>query len=174
MKNAWLFQFENVDSLQNAIQNLKNESRVRFEAYSAHDLVSGDEAEANQGWNKVKLAAFLGALSGLFLAIFGQWYANVIDMPLNIGGRPLNSWPAFIPVAWVFTVLCTAISTFVAFLVQAKLPSPHDPVFEFESYDLSQNFYSIFIFSDREEDLPENFILELGQSLGSKRWEKIP
>ena len=174
MKNAWLFQFESEDSLQSAIRSLKKESRVQFEAYSAHDLISGDEAQANQGWNRVKLSAFLGALGGLSLAIFGQWYANVIDMPLNIGGRPLNSWPAFIPVAWVFTVLCTAISTFVAFLVQSKLPSPYDPVFEFKSYDLSQNFYSIFIYSGQNEELPENFILDLGRSLGSSRWEKIP
>ena len=175
MKHAYLFSFDSKDSFQAAILELEKKAHVHFEAYSSHDLVSAEDIEARDGLNFIKIAGGIGAISGLLLAVFGQWYANVIDMPLNIGGRPLNSWPAFIPVSWVFTVLCTGLFTFSGFIFQNRFPKPYHLVFSAESYDLSKNFYSILIFSKNDEPgISDDFILSLGKSLKPISWEKIP
>lgn len=76
-------------------------------------------------------AGICGALGGYFL----QWYAMAVDYPVNIGGRPFNSWPAYIPITFELMVLCAAISAIIGMLALNKLPQPHHPVFNARGFD---------------------------------------
>lgn len=67
----------------------------------------------------------LGGLGGLSLAA----WASAIAYPMNVGGRPLLSWPAFIPVAYECTILLAALSGVIGMLALNGLPSPYHPVF---------------------------------------------
>src|ERR1043166_2858384 len=58
-----------------------------------------------------------------------QWLAMARLYPLNVGGRPLNSWPNFIPITFELTILIGSLSAFVAVLLLNRLPEPHHPVF---------------------------------------------
>jgi hypothetical protein len=69
-------------------------------------------------------AALLGGAGGFFM----QWYAARI-YPLNIGGRPLNSWPAFIPITFELTVLTSALAGLFAFFWLVRFPRLHHPAF---------------------------------------------
>jgi hypothetical protein len=79
----------------------------------------------------VLIAAIGGGLSGYFM----EWYAATISYPLNIGGRPLNSWPAFIPIIFELTVLSGAIAGMVSMLALNRLPEPHHPVFNVAEFE---------------------------------------
>ena len=72
----------------------------------------------------------LGALSGWFIA----YWTSTIDYPLNIGGKPFNSWPAFIPVIFECTILFAAFSAGIGMLVLNRLPQPYHPVFNIDSF----------------------------------------
>lgn len=70
-------------------------------------------------------AAVIGACWGYFL----QYWDAVIDFPINVGGRPLNGWPGFIPSAWEICALFTVYFGFFAFLATCRLPRLHQPIF---------------------------------------------
>lgn len=100
----------------------------RMDAYSPYPM---EELSDAIGFHKTRVplvvlvGAILGGLSGYLL----QYWISVISYPLNIGGRPYHSWPAFIIVTFEMTILFGGISAVVGMLALNGLPMPYHPVF---------------------------------------------
>jgi hypothetical protein len=87
--------------------------------------------------NRVALVTLIGGLVGGIGGYFLQWYSAVIAWPIDSGGRPFHSWPAFIPATFELAVLGAALAAFFGFLALSGLPRLHHPLFDAPEFDLA-------------------------------------
>lgn len=108
----------------------------KMEAYTPYAVKGVAEA---LGFTKtrVPLIVLLGGIAGALTAYGMQWYSAVVDYPVNVGGRPLHSWPAFVPITFELTVLFAAIAGLIGMLWLNGLPKPYHPVFNAPQFKLA-------------------------------------
>jgi hypothetical protein len=128
-----LAEFETPEQLRAAARAAREAGYRRMDAYSPfpiHGLTEALGARSSRLAGLVLAGGALGTLSGFGL----QYWVSVIAYPLNVGGRPLNSWPSFIPVTFEVTVLLAALTAVLGMLALNGLPYPHHPLFGAERF----------------------------------------
>ncbi|MDR3402364.1 MAG: DUF3341 domain-containing protein [Chthoniobacter sp.] len=101
----------------------------RLDAFTPF-LVEGLAEELGMQNNGVPLITLLCGIAGGLTGYGMQYFAAAIHYPLNVGGRPLHSWPAFVPITFELTILFAALGTVIGMLLLNGLPRLHHPVFE--------------------------------------------
>jgi hypothetical protein len=129
-------EFTAPEELIAAVQSARAEGYVHMDAYTPFPVEGLAEA---LGFHRSRLplvvliGGIIGAISGYLL----QYYAAVIAYPINVGGKPLHSWPAFLPVTFETTILVAAFSTVLGMLALNGLPMPYHPVFHVPRFALA-------------------------------------
>jgi hypothetical protein len=108
--------------------------RARKEGYRAMDAytpypVEGLAAELDMRSTNIPPVVLLCGLIGVSVGLLMQYYSMAVNYPWNIGGRPQNSWPVFIPIAFEIMILVASFGAFLGMLFLNGLPHPHHPVF---------------------------------------------
>jgi hypothetical protein len=138
-------EFKEHDELLEAAKRAYAAGYREMDAYSPFPIEGLAEALGHE-YSPVPLFTLLGGMAGGLGGYFMEWYSMARLYPLNVGGRPHNSWPNFIPVTFELTVLIAALSALVAMLALNRLPQPNHPVFnvpEFQRASIDRFFLCI-------------------------------
>ena len=147
-------EFESATALVVAANKTREAGFVDVDAYSPIPI---EELHHAIGFKKTKLplmvliGGLLGGVGGFSL----QYWVSAIAYPLNVGGKPLVSWPMFIPVTFECTILAAALTTVVGMFALNKLPQPYHPVFNVQRFALAtrNRFFLCIEATDRQFDL---------------------
>ncbi len=112
--------FPHVDGLLRAVRQARREMLRVYDVFAPFPIHGLDDAMGIRHTRLPKVTLIAG-LTGLAFALSLQYYANVLDWPLNVGGKPDNTTLAFIPISFELTVLFGGLATVAAFLLRARL-----------------------------------------------------
>lgn len=131
-----LAEFPTPEAVLAAAKRVRESGYDHIEAYTPFPVEGLSEAVGFRGFraNLVALITLMGGVGGGLTGFGLQYWVAAITYPLNIGGRPYNSWPAFIPVTFELTVLGAATFAVFSMLALNKLPQPYHPVFNVERF----------------------------------------
>jgi hypothetical protein len=168
-----LAEFATPEALVVAAGQTWEEGYRRLDAFSPYPI---EELEEALHLERSRLPRFVlgGGIAG---AIFGyalEYWTTVVAYPLNVGGRPLHSWPSFIVPAFETTILCAALGAVGGLLWLSRLPEPYHPLFNVEAFAgaTSNRFFLSIEASDPRYDATRT--RRLLEGLGAKAVTEVP
>jgi hypothetical protein len=123
-----LVEFLAPEELLGAARAARRAGYREMDAYTPY-AVEGLAAELGLRRSQIPSIVLIGGLVGAGAGFGMQYYSMAIDYPVNAGGRPYNSWPAFFPIAFEVSILVAALAGFLGMLFLNGLPQPHHPLF---------------------------------------------
>jgi Protein of unknown function (DUF3341) len=141
-------EFTTPEQLLEATRAARKMGFRKMDAYTPY-AVEGVAEALGLYKTRVPLVVLIGGIIGALTAYGMQWFSAAVDYPLNVGGRPLHSWPAFVPITFELTVLFAAIAGVIGMLAMNGLPRPYHPVFNVPEFKLaSQTRFFLCIEAD--------------------------
>lgn len=140
-----LAEFTTAEALLAAVRGARQAGYTRLDAFTPYP-VEGLAAEIGQPKSRVPFVTLVGGLVGASVGFLMQYFTMAVDYPFDSGGRPLNSWPAFIPITFEVMVLLASFGAFFGMLFLNGLPRLHHPVFsvpDFARATQDRFFFSI-------------------------------
>jgi Protein of unknown function (DUF3341) len=159
-----LAEFAEPEALLEAVRRARAAGYRKMDAYTPFPV---EHLAEELGFHHTALPfiVLIGGLIGCGGGFLLQYWISALDYPLNIGGRPLNSWPAFIPVTFELTILCAALSAVLGMLGLNGLPMPYHSLFNSPRFALASRnrFFLCIEATDRQfnREATAKFLSEL-------------
>ena len=166
-------EFNDPQTLLDAANAVREKGYTSVDAFSPFPIHGLAEAV---GFHKTRLSTIvlgmgiLGGIGGFFMC----WYANVISYPLNIGGKPLNSWPAWIPITFECTILLAAFGAVFGMLALNGLPMPYHPVFNVRRFDSASRDKFFLVIQARDPQFRLEEARSFLETLGPREVTDVP
>ncbi|HEY7384204.1 MAG TPA: DUF3341 domain-containing protein [Beijerinckiaceae bacterium] len=141
-------EFATPDALIAAVSAAKGAGYTRLDAFSPFPLREVAE-QLGVRPSIIPWIAWVTGCIGAAIQYGVQYWLNALDYPLNVGGRPLHSWPAFIPSTLIVAILWAGAATLLSMLLIIRLPRLHHPVFAIRGFErASEDRFFLLVLSD--------------------------
>ena len=144
-------EFDSATALVEAAKRTHAAGYERIDAYSPFPI-EGLAEEIGFHRDEVPFVVLIGGIIGALTGYLMQYWMSAIDYPLNIGGKPPHSWPAFIVITFEMTILFAGVSAVLGMLALNGLPMPYHPVFNVPRFAFASKdrFFLIVFSSDKK------------------------
>ena len=167
-------EFDTPTALVEAARRVHAEGYRKTDAYSPfpiHELFDALDAHDHRVQRNVLLGGIAGGLGGFGLCL----WVSAIAYPLNVGGRPYNSWPAFIPVTFELTILIASFAAVLSWIVLSGLPLPYHPVFNVPRFAETASEKGFFLtIESTDPKFDRSRTPEFLKGLGAREINEIP
>jgi ActD protein len=154
-----------------AVRRVHEAGYRKVDAFSPYPMEALYEA-LGLHHSRLPLLVLIGGVAGLIAGYGLEYWASVIEYPMNVGGRPFHSVPSFIPPAFETTILFAALTAVLGMLALNGLPEPYHPVFNVPTFALAtkDRFFLCIEASDPKFDLDRtwSFMMSLGARVVSE------
>jgi hypothetical protein len=149
-------EFDDASALVLAAEGAREAGYRRMDAYSPFPIEELHHALGSHH-SRLPLIVLIGGVVGCIGGFLLQYWTMAVAYPINVGGRPFNSWPAFIPVTFECTILGAALSAVLGMLALNGLPMPYHPVFNVPRFALASRsrFFLCIEARDKQFDLED-------------------
>jgi hypothetical protein len=160
-------EFDTSTALVEAAHRAHHEGYRQMDAYSPVPIEELHDA-LHMHDNRLPKIVLAGGIFGAMAGYGLQYFVSVIAYPMNIGGRPLHSWPSFIPVTFETTILAAALSAVLGMLALNGLPQPFHPVFNVPRFALASRNRFFLCIEARDPKFDTDRTRQFLQSLGAR------
>jgi hypothetical protein len=166
-------EFEKPAELVEAARAARAAGYRRMDAYSPLPIEGLADA---LGFHRTRLplVILIGGIIGCVGGFYLQYWCAAVDYPVNVGGRPVNSWPLFIPITFELTILCAALAAVIGLFALNRLPMPYHPLFNVPRFALAtrDRFFLCIEATDAKFDLDAT--RQFLKSLSPKQIDDVP
>jgi len=144
-------EFDSAQALVDAAKKTHEAGYKKIDAYSPFPI-EGLAEEIGMHFDEIPLTVLIGGIIGGCTGYLMQYWMSAVDYPLNIGGKPPHSWPAFIVITFEMTILFAGTSAVLGMLAFNGLPMPYHPVFNVPRFAFASKdrFFLIVFSSDKK------------------------
>ena len=166
-------EFDTAQECVDAAQRAASEGFTNFEAYTPVPL---EELNGIIHVKRTRLPLFtlIGGLTGMATGFALQYWVSVIEYPLNIGGRPYASWPAFVIPSYELTILFSALTATLFMIISNGLPQPYHPVFNVPRFSMASSDKFFLVIEAADPNFERARTAAFLQGLGAKGVYEVP
>jgi hypothetical protein len=166
-------EFDQPEPLIEAARRARDIGYVDVDAYTPFPV---EELVHTLGLRKSSLPLFalIGAVVGAGGAYLLLWYSSSVDYPWNVAGRPLHSWPSYVPITFELGILGAAAFIFAAVFVLNRFPMPYHPISNVPAFRRASRDRFFLCIRSTDPRFDAQRTREFLQSLHSRRVDDVP
>jgi len=166
-------EFDTPTALVQAARAAREAGYTKMDAYTPFPVEGLPEALGFR-WTKMPMLILIGGIVGAISGFALQYYCAVISYPINIAGRPLNSWPSWIPVTFELTVLIASLTAVFGLLALCGLPMPYHPLFHVPRFALATRDHFFLCIESADPRFDRAGTMDFLKGLDSREVSEVP
>jgi Protein of unknown function (DUF3341) len=165
--------FDTPEAVKNAARHLRQSGFRAFEAYTPYPLEGLGQIVHPGPKRFLPLLMFAAAVVGAAWGYWIQYWSEAVSYPLNVGGRPYNSWPAFVVSTFEFMLLATVAVGFAGMLAASRLPKLYHPIFEADAFQRASRDRFVICIESTDPRFDADSVRGEFERLGAERIEEV-